>query len=78
VDKEDAALVAHKHILQTVCDMQSSLGNYYKFLQEMECLTIEELTVAHLWSLPRVTGWAAWTNQRVTGLTKRNKALHLA
>ena len=69
--------VAHRHVLQKVRDFRSTLGHYYRFVQDMEVLPMAELDIAHLWSLPRVLGWIRFLGQRGSGSTKRNKALRL-
>ena len=43
----------------------------------MEVIPLAKLNIAFLWSYPQVQGWIAWTDERVAGSTKRNKALHL-
>jgi hypothetical protein len=69
--------VAHLHVYQIAHDFKSSLGNYFKFIQDMEVLDDNELKLEHLWSKPQLNGWIHWTKARVSGSTQCNKALHM-
>ncbi len=65
------------HIYQTVHDWKSTLGNFYQFVMDMEVLKTTDLSIEQLWSVPHVHAWILWSNARVSGSTKHNKALHI-
>ena len=69
--------VASRHIYQTAHDWKSTLGNFYRFVMDMEALETTDLSIEQMWSVPRIHAWILWTDARVSGLTKCNKALHI-
>jgi hypothetical protein len=67
--------VASQHIYQTAHDWQSLLGNFYKFVMDMEALVLSNLEIEQLWSVPCIHGWILWTDACVSGLTSRTRCI---